>query len=109
MRRSPRPRTHWPGSPRSTSAARPQARARFSAAWRSTSAYGNIGAADRLDFTVIGPAVNLVTRLEHLCADLEQPIVVSGSVTRASRRQFRSLGRHKLKGIAEPQEAFTLA
>ncbi len=71
--------------------------------------YGNIGAADRLDFTVIGPAVNLVTRLEHLCADLEQPIVVSASVTRASRRQFRSLGRHKLKGIAEPQEAFTLA
>ena len=71
--------------------------------------YGNIGAADRLDFTVIGPAVNLVSRLDHLSADLERPIVVSASVTRASRRAFRSLGRHKLKGIAEPQEAFTLA
>ena len=71
--------------------------------------YGNVGAADRLDFTVIGPAVNLVSRLDHLSADLEQPIVVSASVTRASRRTFRSLGRHQLKGIAEPQEAFTLA
>ncbi len=71
--------------------------------------YGNIGAADRLDFTVIGPAVNLVSRLDQLSADLEQPIVVSASVTRASRRAFRSLGRHRLKGIAEPQEAFTLA
>ncbi|MCH8037688.1 MAG: adenylate/guanylate cyclase domain-containing protein [Proteobacteria bacterium] len=71
--------------------------------------YGNVGAADRLDFTVIGPAVNLVSRLDHLSADLGQPIVVSASVTRASRRAFRSLGRHKLKGIAEPQEAFTLA
>jgi len=71
--------------------------------------YGNVGAADRLDFTVIGPAVNLVSRLDHLSADLEQPIVVSASVTRSSRREFRSLGHHKLKGIAEPQEAFTLA
>ncbi len=71
--------------------------------------YGNIGAADRLDFTVIGPAVNLVSRLEQLSAELEQAVVVSTPVMRASRREFRSLGRHRLKGIAEPQEAFTLA
>ncbi len=70
--------------------------------------YGNVGAANRLDFTVIGPAVNLVTRLGRLGAELEQPIVVSASVTRASRRQFRSLGRHKLKGITESQDTFTV-
>ena len=71
--------------------------------------YGNVGAADRLDFTVIGPAVNLVSRLDQVSADLAQPIVVSAGVTRASRRTFRSLGHHKLKGIADPQEVFTLA
>ncbi len=71
--------------------------------------YGNIGAAGRLDFTVIGPAVNLVTRLGHLGAELDQPIVVSAGVTRAARRAFSSLGHHALKGIAEKQEAFTLA
>ena len=71
--------------------------------------YGNIGAADRLDFTVIGPAVNLVSRLDQLGTELGQAIVISSPAAGASRREFRSLGRHKLKGIAEPQEAFTLA
>jgi adenylate cyclase len=71
--------------------------------------YGNIGAAERLDFTVIGPAVNLVTRLEPLCAAMGCPIVMSGNLARAARREVRSLGRHELKGIAEPVEAFTLA
>ncbi|MEE8187951.1 MAG: adenylate/guanylate cyclase domain-containing protein, partial [Kiloniellales bacterium] len=71
--------------------------------------YGNIGAADRLDFTVIGPAVNLVSRLEDLGAQLGQPIVVSAALAGIARREFRSLGRHPLKGIAEKQEAFTLA
>ncbi len=71
--------------------------------------YGNIGAADRLDFTVIGPAVNLVSRLEQLCAELDHPIVVSAALAGTVRRKFRSLGRHALKGIAAKQEAFTLA
>lgn len=70
--------------------------------------YGNIGAADRLDFTVIGPAVNLVSRLEPLCADLAIPIVCSADFARAADRPFRSLGRHALKGIAEPQDVFTI-
>jgi adenylate cyclase len=39
--------------------------------------YGNIGAPDRLDFTVIGPAVNLVTHLERLCAELGRPLLAS--------------------------------
>ncbi len=71
--------------------------------------YGNIGAADRLDFTVVGPAVNLVTRLEPLCASLDHPVIVSARLANASRRAFRSLGRHALKGIAEPQEALVPA
>ena len=71
--------------------------------------YGNIGAADRLDFTVIGHAVNLAARLATLCADLETAIVISDAVARMSRRDLVSLGQHELKGIDAPQEAFTIA
>lgn len=70
--------------------------------------YGNIGAADRLDFTVVGPAVNLVSRMEQLCAQLERPIVVSAELARLSSRRFESTGCHVLKGIAEPKEVFAL-
>ncbi len=69
--------------------------------------YGNIGAADRLDFTVIGPVVNLVSRLEPLTVGLDPPIVVSEALAKVSRREFRDLGRFALKGIAEDQSAFT--
>jgi adenylate cyclase len=69
--------------------------------------YGNIGAADRLDFTVIGPVVNLVSRLEPLTVGLDPPIVVSESLARISGRRFRELGRFALKGISEDQPAFT--
>ena len=71
--------------------------------------YGNIGAADRLDFTVIGHAVNLVARLAKLCADLDKAILISGAVAGMSRRELAALGRHHLKGIDAPQEAFTIA
>jgi len=69
--------------------------------------YGNIGAADRLDFTVIGPVVNLVSRLEPLSAEFDPPIVVSDALARVSSRRFRELGRFALKGIAEEQLALT--
>ncbi len=68
--------------------------------------YGNIGTADRLDFTVIGPAVNLAARLDGLCRDLGEPIVISAEFARASGRDLRPLGRHALKGVAEPQDVF---
>lgn len=70
--------------------------------------YGNVGAADRLDFTVIGPAVNLVGRLEQMSGDLQTPIVCSADFVRAVDWPFRSLGRHELKGIALPQDVFTI-
>ncbi len=71
--------------------------------------YGNIGAADRLDFTVIGPAVNLVCRIEALNRDLALPLVYSAAFARLWTGESRSLGVHALKGIAEPQEVFTPA
>ena len=74
--------------------------------------YGNVGAADRLDFTAIGPAVNKVCRLESLCKEQGARIIVSEELLQRSHRlgrTFRDLGRHSLKGIDAPQQAYTLA
>jgi adenylate cyclase len=72
--------------------------------------FGNIGATDRLDFTVIGRTVNEVTRIERLCRMLEEPLLVSARFARACRcRPLASLGRHVLAGVAEPQEIFVPA
>ena len=70
--------------------------------------YGNIGAADRLDFTVIGPAVNLVSRIENAAKMLGQKIVVSAELAAALDGAV-SLGRHQLRGLAAPQELFAPA
>ena len=67
--------------------------------------YGNIGAAARLDFTVIGPAVNLVGRVEAAARALDLPIVVS-EVARAYGGKLRSLGRHELRGLGGLHELF---
>ena len=72
-----------------------------------TAIYGNIGAANRLDFTVIGPAVNLVSRVEAVAKTLDLPIVVSDEFARAYGRPLRSLGTHQLRGLAAPHELFT--
>ena len=71
-----------------------------------TAIYGNIGAADRLDFTVIGPAVNLVSRIEAVAKALILPIVVSDEFARVYGRPLRSLGTHQLRGLAAPHELF---
>jgi class 3 adenylate cyclase len=70
--------------------------------------WGNIGAADRLDFTAIGPAVNLVSRLEGLCRPLGWPVLISGAVAAETTTPLVSLGEHLLRGIAAPCAVFTL-
>ena len=70
--------------------------------------WGNIGAADRLDFTAIGPAVNLVSRLEGLCRPLGRSVLVSGVVATETATPLVPLGEHTLRGIAAPCAVFTL-
>lgn len=74
-----------------------------------TVTYGNIGAANRLDFTVIGPAVNLVSRIEAIAKSLNLPIVVSDDFAGAYAKPLRSLGRHELRGLSTPHELFAPA
>ncbi|MDB4998355.1 MAG: Adenylate cyclase [Myxococcaceae bacterium] len=69
-------------------------------------AYGNIGGAGRLDFTCIGPAVNLTSRLEGLTGKLERPLVVSQELARLTASGTVSLGAFELKGVAAPQDVF---
>jgi adenylate cyclase len=70
--------------------------------------YGNVGAADRLDFTVTGPAVNLVSRIENLCRDLGYALLTSAPFASPCGSTLRSIGLHRLRGVAAPQEIFTL-
>ena len=74
--------------------------------------YGNIGSRDRLDFTVIGPAVNEASRIQALCRPLGRQLLISGSfhaVACGCHGELVSLGFHALRGLREPQELFTLA
>jgi adenylate cyclase len=70
--------------------------------------WGNIGAADRLDFTAIGPAVNLVSRLEGLCKPLDKAVLVSGTLAAETGLSLIPLGTHELRGIAFPCDVFTV-
>jgi adenylate cyclase len=72
--------------------------------------YGNIGAVDRLDFTVIGPAVNEVARIEALCEALGCQVLVSAELAAAVGANCRlvPLGCHALRGVREMQEIYGL-
>jgi len=73
--------------------------------------YGNIGSSERLDFTVVGPAVNEVSRIAAMCRSVDQPILLSAAFAEScadERRTFASVGRFALRGVGKPQELFTL-
>ncbi|HEY4162392.1 MAG TPA: adenylate/guanylate cyclase domain-containing protein [Dongiaceae bacterium] len=73
--------------------------------------FGNFGSASRLDFTVLGPAVNEASRIGTMCRSLDQRVIVSSAFADsagARRRDLVSLGRYALRGVGQPQELFTL-
>jgi adenylate cyclase len=71
--------------------------------------YGNIGSGNRLDFTCIGPAVNLAARLEELTSETGRPILASGEFARHCRWRMAPVGAFSLRGFGVPQPVFALA
>jgi adenylate cyclase len=73
--------------------------------------YGNIGSKDRLDFTVVGPAVNEVSRIAAMCRSVERELLISeafaDTMIEPERAQFVSVGRYALRGVERPQHLFT--
>jgi adenylate cyclase len=73
--------------------------------------YGNFGSRDRLDFTVVGPAVNEVSRIAAMCRLVDQPMLVSSAFFAAlgsEGERMVSVGRYALRGVSQPQDLFTL-
>jgi adenylate cyclase len=74
--------------------------------------YGNVGSQDRLDFTVVGPAVNEVARIAAMCRSAERDVLLSAAFVAAAREGDRarlvSVGRYALRGVGRAQELFTL-
>ena len=73
--------------------------------------YGNIGGKTRLDFTVIGPAVNTTSRILGMCSAVDQAIVISAKVAAPMLETIPnlvSLGQYRLRGVRDRQELFTL-
>jgi adenylate cyclase len=71
--------------------------------------YGNIGGADRLDFTVIGPAVNEAARMSAMCRPLDQDILLSQALVDAVpglQDRLVGLGSHRLRGVAQAQALY---
>jgi adenylate cyclase len=68
--------------------------------------YGNVGAVDRLDFTVIGPAANEVARIETWCEPLDHRVLLSAELAAAigNRAWLEPLGAHLLRGVREAKE-----
>ena len=70
--------------------------------------YGNVGSADRLDFTVIGPATNMAFRLEALTKQLGRPVLASHAFADAVDMPLVSLGKQPIRGFQDIEEVFGL-
>lgn len=70
--------------------------------------YGNIGANDRLDFTAVGTAVNIASRVAALCADLGRSVLISGTLANFLRIRLDNHGARELKGMPQPVEIYSL-
>jgi adenylate cyclase len=74
--------------------------------------YGNIGSDDRLDFTVVGPAVNEVSRIASMCRSVDRELLMSSAfragLDAAGRDYLVSTGRYALRGIGRAQDLYTL-
>lgn len=74
--------------------------------------YGNIGSDERLDFTVVGPAVNEVSRIASMCRSVDRALLVSTEFAQAShpddRANFVSVGRFALRGVSRAEDLYTL-
>jgi adenylate cyclase len=74
--------------------------------------YGNIGSEDRLDFTVVGPAVNEVSRIASMCNSIDREFLASSEfragLDATGRRYLVSTGRYALRGIGRAQDLYTL-
>jgi adenylate cyclase len=70
--------------------------------------YGNVASRHRLDFTVIGPAVNHASRLQELTKTLGHPVLISGALAQRTTRPLTCIGHHTLRDVAEAVEVFAL-